>query len=101
MPSFELHLDFLQLVVKANPRQRNALIRTSSIVQRLAIIEIIYNYLHGSFTLSDELKLKLSSHKAVFRKLSKKKAKNRVALFIRNITIIQKFLAASLKQLIQ
>lgn len=97
MPNFEDHLEFLTLLVKATPRQRNALIKTSSTDQRLAITEIIYNFLHGTFSVSEELTSKLSNHKSIFRKLSKKKFKNNVSLFCRNILIIKLFLVPALK----
>lgn len=99
MPDFEQHLEFLNLIVKGNPRQRNSLIKTSSTAQRLAIIEIIYNFLHGTFSVSEELTTKLSNHKTIFRRLSKKKAKNNVRLFCRNILIIKLFLVSALKLL--
>ena len=99
MPHFEEHLNFLNLLITASPRQRRALIKSSNFSQRLAISELIYNFLKGSILVEPESKQLFFKDKEILRKLSKKSAKSNSKLFLKNTVLIHKFLEVVLKKL--
>ena len=99
MPRFEEHLNFLLLLVSTTARQRKALLKSSNFSQRLAIIELVHNFLKGSILIEPELKQIFFKDKEILRKLSKKSVKNNLKLFLKNIVLIRKFLDIILKKL--
>ena len=99
MPRFEDHLNFLHLFISTTSRQRKALLSSSNISQRLAIIELIYNFLKGSILVEPELKQLFFKDKEILRKLSKKSVKSNLKLFLNNIGLIHKFLEIVIKKL--
>ena len=99
MPRFEEHLNFLLLLVSTTARQRKALLKSSNFSQRLAIIELVHNFLKGSILIEPELKQLFFKDKEILRKLSKKSVKNNLKLFLKNIVLIRKFLDIILKKL--
>ena len=99
MPRFESHIDFLRLLVKSSSVQRNALLKSSTLEQRLALIELILNFLKGSFLVEDNVKQQFYKYRNIFRKLSRKSAKHEVKLFVKNSRILKVFLEIVLQKL--
>ena len=91
MPRFESHIHFLKLVSESTPRQRKALLKSASPAQKLALIELVHNFLKGSILVASEIKDSLSKHKHVLRVLSKKSSQ-KSSFFVENAVVIKTFL---------
>lgn len=98
-PRFEQHIHFLQLIIHASARQTNALLKTSSKEHRLAIIELIFNFLKGSFLVQEKVQTRFCKYKNILRKLAKKSNKTNVTIFIKNSLIIKEFIRIAITKL--
>lgn len=67
--SIRTYLQFLSL---CDESQRSAIIKTSTSDQLKAIMEIIYNLLHGTIPLARRYKIILSRYKDTIRKLTER-----------------------------
>lgn len=85
---------FVGLLLKAEKHQRAALLNTMSNDQMRALVEIIYNVLHGYGHITDHDKRYLKYHKNIIRQLVVKAlaAKRRKKLLRRYYSVVSRLL---------
>ncbi len=88
MPLFEKHLDFFNLFLSTNSKQRKALLASSTKDQRLAIAEIVFNFLQGSIPDIDQAKTDLFPYRFILRGLSKKVVTGKTQYFAKHSRIL-------------
>ena len=99
MQRIEEHQAFLQLLVKTTVRQRIALLKTSSSQQRLAIAEIINNFLQGIIPTKPEEITQFIKSRYILRKLSRKGSRLNIAFIFKHGVLISDFLRVILPKL--
>lgn len=94
---------FVGLLLRADKKQRRALLQTISTRQLDALVEIVYNILHGYGTLTEKDKKHLRRYQSVIRnfvnrRMSHSRRKQLLQkyynIFFRLIKVIQKYLVA-------
>ncbi|MES9884088.1 MAG: hypothetical protein ABW185_24855 [Sedimenticola sp.] len=85
---------YLGLLLSANKRQQKRILHISTIQQLRALVEIIYNVLHGYMPPHEKHIPNLKRHKSAIRDIVKKKIsrRKRIELISKNITVIAKLL---------
>ena len=63
------HLPLFQVLTGATSDQRSAILKTLTKQQLHAVLEAVYNVLHGTCPISDNDKKKLYHHRSTIRKL--------------------------------
>ena len=76
MQNIRKNRSFLDLLIKTGPKQRKALLSTSTPEQRLVIGEICYNILQGGSGISKHHKTTLSQYSDIIRRLANRDIKD-------------------------
>ncbi len=73
MDHLKEHDSFLQMLIQTHPRQRRALIQSSTVQQLRVLTEIFVNILRGIIPLTSQHKAEVTRHAKVIRRLVKSK----------------------------
>lgn len=71
MKNLQNQRDFLNVLIKLNPKLRKSLLKHANKNLKRAIVEIIVNVMHGNIKLSKNQKQKLLKYKTILRRVYK------------------------------